>query len=41
MLAVFLFDEPFTAAHMVTFACIWLALTIYSVDARRAYRRGG
>jgi chloramphenicol-sensitive protein RarD len=41
--AVFLFGEPFTPAHLVTFACIWTALAIYSADsfvsARRA-RRG-
>jgi chloramphenicol-sensitive protein RarD len=37
-LAVFLYDEPFTTAHAVSFACIWTALVLYSVDAFRALR---
>ncbi len=32
MLAVFLFDEPFTLGHRVAFAGIWLALLIFSLD---------
>ena len=35
LLAVFLYREPFTAAHGVTFACIWTALAILTVDVRR------
>jgi len=30
-LAVFVYDEPFAFAQMVTFAAIWVALAIYSV----------
>jgi len=30
MLGVFLYHEPFTQTHAVTFGCIWLALLIYS-----------
>lgn len=30
MLGVFLYHEPFTATHFVTFACIWAALLLYS-----------
>jgi chloramphenicol-sensitive protein RarD len=31
-LGVFLYSEPFTATHLVTFTLIWIALGIYSVD---------
>jgi chloramphenicol-sensitive protein RarD len=32
LLAVLLYREPFTAAHAVTFACIWLALALLTWD---------
>jgi chloramphenicol-sensitive protein RarD len=32
-LAVWLYREPFTAAHAVTFAFIWASLAVYSFDA--------
>lgn len=35
LLAVFVFGEPFTRVHLVTFSCIWGALALYSVDAIR------
>ena len=35
LLAVFVFDEPFTNWHLASFAMIWLALAIYSTDAFR------
>ena len=35
LLAVLAFGEPFTRTHLVTFACIWGALGLYSVDALR------
>lgn len=38
LLALWVFDEPFSAAHLFTFACIWTALIMYSWDARRAHR---
>ena len=38
LLAVIAYREPFTTAHIVTFACIWTALAIYSVDAARHAR---
>lgn len=38
VLAVALYDEPFTRAHAVAFACVWLALAIYSLDSLRASR---
>jgi chloramphenicol-sensitive protein RarD len=37
--AVFVFGEPFTQAHLVTFACIWAALAIYSFDSLLTARR--
>ncbi|MEM8637991.1 MAG: EamA family transporter RarD [Cyanobacteria bacterium P01_G01_bin.54] len=32
LLGVFLYQEPFTHTHAVTFGCIWLALGLYSVN---------
>lgn len=43
LLGVFVYHEPFDPARQLTFALIWLALAIYSVDsmiAGRARRRG-
>ena len=33
LLAVFVFGEPFTVTHGVTFALIWLALAVYGIEA--------
>lgn len=33
LIGVFVYDEPFTTAHIVCFACIWTGLAIFSVDA--------
>jgi len=33
LLGVFLYREPFTATHAITFGCIWLALLIYSTTS--------
>ena len=35
LLAVFLFDEPFTAAHLLTFLLIWSGLIWFTLDSRR------
>ncbi len=35
LLAVLVYDEPFTKVHMVTFGLIWTALAIYSIDVWR------
>jgi chloramphenicol-sensitive protein RarD len=32
-LGVFLYHEPFTHAHLVTFTFIWIALVIFTVEA--------
>jgi chloramphenicol-sensitive protein RarD len=39
LLAVFLYDELFTAGHAVAFACIWLALVLVSVGPFRRARK--
>ncbi len=36
LLAVFAYGEPFTPAHAASFACIWLALALFSASAWRA-----
>ncbi len=38
LLAVLAFGEPFTVDHAVTFACIWLALALYSGRSLYQYR---
>jgi chloramphenicol-sensitive protein RarD len=39
LLAVFLYNEPFTGAHAVSFGLIWTALGIYTIDLRHRLRR--
>jgi chloramphenicol-sensitive protein RarD len=39
ILAVFIFDEPFTLWHLASFALIWVALGLYSSDAIRHRKR--
>jgi chloramphenicol-sensitive protein RarD len=39
LLAVLVFDERFDTAQTVTFACIWSALAIFTVDSLRRHRR--
>jgi chloramphenicol-sensitive protein RarD len=38
LLAVAIYHEPFTRVHLITFACIWIALAIYSLDALSMHR---
>ncbi|MCB0343827.1 MAG: EamA family transporter RarD [Bdellovibrionales bacterium] len=33
LLAVFVYNEPFTQAHLVTFSAIWLAILLYSTES--------
>ena len=35
LIAVFIYHEPFTTAHVITFACIWAALILISWEALR------
>lgn len=39
LLAMFLYGEPLVPAKLATFAFIWLALVIYSVDSVRNHRK--
>ncbi|MDY0093452.1 MAG: EamA family transporter RarD [Candidatus Vecturithrix sp.] len=32
LLGVFLYHEPFTSAHLLSFGCIWIALAIYTLS---------
>ena len=38
LLAVFLFDEPFSTEQAIAFGLIWTALTVFSIDAVRHQR---
>ena len=38
LLAVLLYDERFSVAHAVSFALIWSALVVYSLDLRARLR---
>ena len=37
-LGVFLYHEPFTRAHLITFTLIWIALVLFSVEMIRLWR---
>jgi chloramphenicol-sensitive protein RarD len=39
-LGVFLFHEPFTRAHLITFSFIWIALVIFTTEAVWRWRSG-
>ena len=39
LLAVLVFGEPLTTAHIICFAAIWTALVIFSVEGLRSVRR--
>ncbi|QFT90745.1 EamA-like transporter family protein [Bacillus sp. THAF10] len=41
ILGVYLFNEPFTNAHLIAFTCIWSALAIYTLSLRKWRRRDG
>lgn len=41
LLGVFLYDEPFGTAHLITFACIWTALVIFTTDSLRRQSKLG
>lgn len=40
LLAVFVFREPFDRVKLITFACIWLSLLIYTLEGVRWSRMG-
>lgn len=39
LLAVYLWNEPFTRGHLVAFVCIWFGLALISLEQLRALRR--
>jgi chloramphenicol-sensitive protein RarD len=39
LLGVFVYREPFGPSHLLTFACIWAGLALYTFDSVRAMRR--
>lgn len=39
LLAVVVFHEPFSNAQLVSFACVWTAVAIYTADSYRASRQ--
>lgn len=39
LLAVFLFNEPFSNHHLHTFILIWLGLTIFTLDSRKRFKQ--
>lgn len=41
LLAIFVYHEPFAPAQVWTFVMIWTALTLFSIDSIRYYRRHG
>ncbi|WP_018984435.1 EamA family transporter RarD [Salinimonas chungwhensis] len=38
LLAVYLYNEPLEPARLITFAFVWAALVLFSVDSLKAYR---
>ena len=38
LLGVFLYHEPFTRAHLITFALIWIALALFTYEMIRLWR---
>lgn len=41
MMAVFVYLEPFSAEQLISFALIWAALAVYSIDSVFHFRRAG
>lgn len=41
VLALFVYDEPWSRSHAVAFTCIWIALGLFSLDAWRRGRAAG
>ena len=38
LLAVFLYGEPFTRTHAISFACIWAGLALFTISSVNGYR---
>ncbi len=41
LLGILVYDEPFSMAEAITFACVWAALGLYTADALLRQRRAG
>lgn len=39
LIGIFVYKETFTTAHIICFACIWLGLTIFTVDIIKRLKR--
>jgi chloramphenicol-sensitive protein RarD len=39
LLGVFLYREPFTHVHAISFACVWMAILIYSISSLAMVKR--
>jgi chloramphenicol-sensitive protein RarD len=39
LLGVFVYGEPFTRAHLITFACIWAGVALYSAESMLLARK--
>jgi len=41
LVAVAILKEPFSRAQLISFACIWIAIGVYTADSFRAMQQGG
>jgi len=41
LIGVFVYKESFTTAHIVCFACIWLGLSIFTIDILKRLKKSG
>ncbi len=39
LLAVFLYHEPFAVDRQITFACIWIALILFTLESLHHHRK--
>ena len=39
LIGILVYKESFTPAHLVCFGCIWLGLTVFTIDMVRRMRR--
>jgi len=41
LIGIFVYKESFTTAHIVCFACIWLGLSIFTIDILKQLKKSG
>ena len=39
LIGIFVYKEPFTTAHIICFVCIWIGLSIFSIDMLRHLKK--